>query len=181
MLHLGDNKIMRNIIIITLIIILLAPISGFANSTKTARGKFGVGIILPLPIAFQMNMGNFDLDIGLYSGVNNLFLDWKTLFIALDYIFYIYTFPGAANFLDFSVGAGGYGTIWFSRFGGSQSGSGPMSIGARLPLALNLAVSRKKFDIFLRIAPGLGMNIWSNGLGFRWEVFAGLGVRFWFT
>lgn len=56
-----------------------------------------------------------------------------------------------------------------------------MSIGARLPLALNIAVFRKKFDIFLRIAPGLGMNVWSNGVGFRWEVFAGLGLRFWFT
>lgn len=181
MLYLGDNKAMRTIIIIMTIIILLAPISGFSNSKESARGKFGAGIILPLPIALQINIGNFDLDIGLYSGVNNLFSDWKTLFIALDYIFYIYTFPGAANILDFSVGAGGYGTIWFSRFGGSKSGSGPMSIGARLPLALNIAVFRKKFDIFLRIAPGLGMNVWSNGVGFRWEVFAGLGLRFWFT
>ncbi|WKC79939.1 DUF3996 domain-containing protein [Borreliella tanukii] len=169
------------IIIITLIIILLVPISGFANSTKYARGKYGAGIILPLPIALHINLGNFDLDIGLYSGVNNLFTDWKTLFIALDYIFYTHTFPGSANILDFSVGAGGYGTIWFSRFSGSQSGSGPISIGARLPLALNIAVFRKKFDIFLRIAPGLGMNIWSNGIGFRWEVFAGLGLRFWFA
>lgn len=180
-MRLGDNKTMRTKIIIMLIIILLAPSLGFANSKASARGKFGAGIILPLPIALHINMGNFDLDIGLYSGVNNLFSDWKTLFIALDYIFYIYTFPGAANILDFSVGAGGYGTIWFSRFGGSKSGSGPMSIGARLPLALNLAVFRKKFDIFLRIAPGLGMNIWSAGIGFRWEVFAGLGLRFWFT
>ncbi|AJA90363.1 hypothetical protein OY14_02785 [Borreliella chilensis] len=170
---------MRKKIFIILIIISLASISGFANSKGTARGKFGAGIILPFPIALQFNIGDFDFDIGLYSGVNNLFSDWKTLFIALDYIFYIYTFSGAANILDFSVGAGGYGTIWFSRFGGSQSGSGPMSIGARLPLALNLAVSRKKFDIFLRIAPGLGMNIWSNSVGFRWEVFAGLGLRFW--
>ncbi|MBB6042550.1 DUF3996 domain-containing protein [Borreliella yangtzensis] len=172
---------MKRIIIIMLIIILLAPISGFANTTNFARGKYGAGIILPLPIALHINLGNFDLDIGLYSGVNNLFTDWKTLFIALDYIFYTYTFSGAANILDFSIGAGGYGTIWFSRFGGSQSGSGPMSIGARLPLALNLAVSRKKFDLFLRIAPGLGMNIWSNGVGLRWEVFAGLGLRYWFT
>ncbi|WKD00893.1 DUF3996 domain-containing protein [Borreliella americana] len=174
---------MRTKIIIMSIIILLAPISGFSNSNESARGKFGVGIILPLPIALQINIGNFDIDIGLYSGVNNLFSDWKTLFIALDYIFYIYTFPGAANILDFSVGAGGYGTIWFSRFeGNNRSGSGgPMSIGARLPLALNIEVFRKKFDIFLRIAPGLGMNIWSNGIGFRWEIFAGLGMRFWFT
>ncbi|WNY68754.1 DUF3996 domain-containing protein [Borreliella lusitaniae] len=170
---------MQTKIIVMLIIILLAPISGFANSKDSARGTFGVGIILPLPIALEISMGNFDLDIGLYSGVNNLFLDWKTLFIALDYIFYTYVFLGTANILDFSVGAGGYGTIWFSRFGGSKSGSGPMSIGARLPLALNLAVLRKKFDIFLRIAPGLGMNIWSNGVGFRWEIFAGLGMRFW--
>ncbi len=181
MLHLGGDKTMRTKIIIMLIIILLTSISGFANSKEFARGKFGAGIILPFPIALQINMGNFDLDIGLYSGVNNLFLDWKTLFIALDYIFYIHIFPGAANILNFSVGAGGYGTIWFSRFGGSRSGSGPMSIGARLPLALNLVVFRKKFDIFLRIAPGIGMNIWSRGIGFRWEVFAGLGLRFWFT
>ncbi|WPM05771.1 DUF3996 domain-containing protein [Borreliella sinica] len=167
--------------IIMLIIILLAPISGFTNSKESARGKFGAGIILPLPIALQINMGNFDLDIGLYSGVHNLFSDWKTLFIALDYIFYIHTFPGAANILDFSVGAGGYGTIWFSRFGSGQSGSGLVSIGARLPLALNLAVFRKKFDIFLRIAPGLGMNIWNGGVGLGWEIFAGLGLRFWFT
>ncbi|QFI14671.1 DUF3996 domain-containing protein [Borrelia sp. CA_690] len=171
---------MKTKIIIMLIIISLIPMSGFANSKGSARGQFGAGIILPLPIALHINMGSFDLDIGLYSGVNNLFSDWRTLFVALDYIFYIYTFPGAANILDFSVGAGGYGTIWFSRFGGSKSGSGPMSIGARLPLGLNLAVFRRKFDIFLRIAPGLGMNIWSNGVGFRWEVFAGLGLRFWF-
>ncbi|SCW27918.1 Protein of unknown function [Borreliella japonica] len=181
MLHLGNSKTIRTTIIIVLIIVLLVPISGFANSKESARGKFGAGIILPLPIALQINIGSFDLDIGLYSGVNNLFSDWKTLFIALDYIFYIHVFPGAANILNFSVGAGGYGTIWFSRFGGSQSGSGPMSIGARLPLALNLEVFRKRFDIFLRIAPGLGMNIWSGGVGFRWEVFAGLGLRFWFT
>ncbi|WP_210382090.1 BAPKO_0422 family outer member beta-barrel protein, partial [Borreliella garinii] len=54
---------MRRIIIIMLIIILLAPISGFANSTKSARGKYGAGIILPLPIALHINLGNFDLDI----------------------------------------------------------------------------------------------------------------------
>ncbi len=72
-MRLGDNKTMRTKIIIMLIIILLTPSLGFANSKASARGKFGAGIILPLPIALHINMGNFDLDIGLYSGVNNYF------------------------------------------------------------------------------------------------------------
>ncbi|UGQ17352.1 DUF3996 domain-containing protein [Borrelia sp. RT1S] len=164
------------IIIITLVFC-LSPV--FANSTS--RSKFGAGILLPFPIALELNIGNVDIDFGLYSGANNLFKDWKTLFLALDYIFYAYTFPGAANVLELAVGGGAYGTMWLSRWSDSQANSGPMNVGARLPLLLNLAISRRRFDLFLKVAPGLGMNIWSKGVGFRWEVFAGLGFRFWFV
>ncbi|UPA12226.1 DUF3996 domain-containing protein [Borrelia venezuelensis] len=160
---------------------MLVSISAFANSTSTARNKFGMGILLPFPIALEFNIGNFDIDLGAYSGTNNFFKDWKTLFLAIDYIFYIHTFAGADNMLDFAVGGGGYGTIWFSKWSNNKINSGPMSLGARLPLILNLAIARKKFDIFLKVAPGLGLNIWSRGVGFRWEVFAGLGMRLWFV
>ena len=34
---------------------------------------------------------------------------------------YTYTFPGAANILDFAVGGGAYGTIWFSRWSDNQA------------------------------------------------------------
>ncbi|AYE36423.1 hypothetical protein DB313_02945 [Borrelia turcica IST7] len=165
--------------IIVILMLMLCLNSIFANSTSTARSKFGVGFLLPFPIVLELNIGNVDIDFGLYSGANNLFKDWKTLFLAVDYIFYTYTFPGAANILDFAVGGGAYGTIWFSRWSDNQANSGPMSIGARLPLLLNLAVSRQRFDLFLKVAPGLGLNIWSQGVGFRWEVFAGIGFRFW--
>ncbi|AWG42930.1 hypothetical protein CR532_02950 [Candidatus Borreliella tachyglossi] len=167
-------------IMLASILILLATYT-FADSTSTARGKFGAGLLLPFPIALELSIGNVDIDFGLYAGSNNLFRDWKTLFLALDYIFYTFTFSGAANILDFAVGGGAYGTIWFSRWGSNQANHGPMSLGARLPLILNLAVVRKKFDVFLKVAPGLGLNIWSKGVGFRWEVFAGLGLRVWFA
>ncbi|APR65298.1 DUF3996 domain-containing protein [Borrelia anserina] len=160
---------------------MLLSISAFANSTSMARSKFGMGILLPFPIALEFNIKNFDIDLGIYSGTNNLFQNWQTLFLAIDYIFYTHTFEGADNMLDFSVGGGGYGTIWLSRWNNSQLNNSPMSLGARLPLILNLAIARKKFDIFLKVAPGIGLNIWSSGVGFRWEVFAGLGIRFWFT
>ncbi|WP_024653474.1 BAPKO_0422 family outer member beta-barrel protein [Borrelia persica] len=160
------------------LILLLLSISAFPNST--ARSKFGIGILLPFPIALEFNIKNFDIDLGIYSGVNNLFQDWQTLFFALDYIFYMHTFEELNDVLDFAIGGGGYGTIWFSRWSHFQAKSGPVSIGARLPLILNLAIFRKKFDIFLKIAPGIGLNIWSGGAGFRWEMFTALGIRYWF-
>lgn len=163
------------------LIFILLSISAFANSTSPARNKFGMGILLPLPIALEFNIENFDIDLGVYNGTNNLFKDWQTLFLAIDYIFYTHTFAKINNILDFAVGGGGYGTIWFSRWGNGQTNSGPMSLGARLSMILNLAIARKKFDIFLKVAPGLGLNIWSSGAGFRWEIFAGLGMRLWFT
>ncbi|UER67726.1 DUF3996 domain-containing protein [Borrelia sp. BU AG58] len=166
--------------IIVILMLVLGLNSVFPSSASTARGKFGTGILLPFPIVLELSLGSVDIDFGLYNGANNLFQDWKTLFLALDYLFYAYTFPGAASILEFAVGGGAYGTIWFSRWSGSQANNGPMSIGARLPLILNLAVSRQRFDLFLKVAPGLGMNIWSKGVGFRWEVFAGIGARFWF-
>ncbi|WKC58114.1 DUF3996 domain-containing protein [Borrelia sp. P9F1] len=167
----------KKIAIVIMLALCLSPV--FANST--ARSKFGAGFLLPFPIVLELSIGNVDIDFGLYNGANNLFKDWRTLFLALDYIFYLYTFPGAANILEFAVGGGAYGTMWLSRWGNGQANSGPVSVGARLPLFLNLAVSRHRFDLFLKVAPGLGMNIWSGGVGFRWEVFAGLGFRFWFA
>lgn len=160
---------------------MLLSISVFAKPTSTARSKFGMGILLPFPIALAINIENFDIDLGVYNGTNNLFKDWQTLFLAIDYIFYAHTPENTDNILDFAVGGGGYGTIWFSRFGNGQTNSGPMSLGARLPLILNVAIAKQKFDIFLKVAPGLGLNIWSSGVGIRWEMFAGVGMRFWFA
>ncbi|AAX17070.1 BAPKO_0422 family outer member beta-barrel protein [Borrelia hermsii] len=164
--------------ILALMFMLLST-SAFANPTSATRSKFGLGILLPFPIALEINIKNFDIDLGVYNGTNNIFKDWQTLFLAIDYIFYTHAFKNIDNILDFAIGGGGYGTIWFSRLGNGQANSGPMSLGARLPLILNLAITRKKFDIFLKVAPGLGLNIWSSGVGLRWEIFAGIGMRFW--
>ncbi|WP_024654832.1 BAPKO_0422 family outer member beta-barrel protein [Borrelia hispanica] len=164
---------------IFILILLLLSTSAFANST--ARSNFGIGILLPFPIALEFNIENFDIDLGIYNGANNLFKDWQTLFLAIDYIFYMHTFKGLNQMLNFSIGGGGYGTIWFSRWSHTHTNSGPISIGARLPLILNLAIFIKKFDVFLKVAPGLGINIWNGGAGFRWEIFATLGIRYWFT
>lgn len=147
---------------------MLVSISAFANSISTARNKFGMEILLTFPITLEFNIRNFDIDLGAYSKTNNFFKDWKILFLAIDYIFYTHTFAGADNILDFTVGGGGNGTIWFSRWINNKINSGPMSLRARLPLSLNLAIARK-FDIFLKVAPDFGLNIWS------------FGMRFWFA
>ncbi|BCR21983.1 DUF3996 domain-containing protein [Borrelia sp. HM] len=150
------------------------------NLESTTRGNFGIGILLPFPIVLEFNIWNFDVDLGIYSGANNLFEDWKTFFFAIDYIFSTNNNFAGTDILDFSVGCGSYGTIWLSQWEKNHTTNGPVSLGARLPLILNLAITKKKFDVFLKLAPGLGINIWSQKVGFRWEIFAALGIRFWF-
>ncbi|ASQ29325.1 hypothetical protein CDQ96_02795 [Borrelia miyamotoi] len=167
--------------ILILIMLMLLSTYAFANLESTTRSKFGIGTLLPFPIVLELNIWNFDVDFGIYSGTNNLFKDWQTLFLAVDYIFSTSDNFAGTDILDFSAGCGIYGTIWLSRWDKNQTNNGPLSLGARLPLILNLAITQKKFDVFFKVAPGLGINIWSKRVGFRGEVFAAFGIRLWFV
>ncbi|WKC58113.1 DUF3996 domain-containing protein [Borrelia sp. P9F1] len=165
---------------VLILVLLLVAIGTSADDLYSSRGAFGFGVTGPFPSTFQLVLGpNIEIEIGLYNGLKNLFQNASTIFSSLEFVTPTYNLIEEYNLIDIALGIGVYGMWWISKWNRTQKVYGSMNIGGRLSFILNFSVSKKLFDIFLKLGPGV--NIWGGSFDSarKWEIFATLGLRFW--
>ena len=171
---------MKKIVLILALLLVVLNASAEADGLYTSRGSFAFGIMGPFPSTFQLVLGpNVEIEIGLYNGLKNLFRNISTIFYSLEFITPTYNLLEESSLVDVALGIGIYGMWWLPNWKRTQTVYSSMNIGGRLSFILNLSVSEKLFDIFLKVGPGV--NIWGGSFNpaQKWEIFATLGLRFW--
>jgi hypothetical protein len=82
---------------------------------------------------------------------------------------YWFAHGNMVSILDYYVGLGGYLSL---------DGSGDGSVGARLPIGIQLWPVGQTLELFIEVAPALGIYIVPTA--FEWHLQGALGLRFWF-
>jgi hypothetical protein len=93
---------------------------------------------------------------------------FRHVLVTVDYLF---TESGRQSAWYF--GLGGYFAT--SRF---TYESGPTAVGARLPIGLHGRLFGTDWELFLEVAPAVGISFAPEG--FDWHLQSALGLRFWF-
>ena len=156
---------MKKTIIVALAALLIATSGAFAASGLAIGGEGalyagGTGG-LPVGAMLSLHLPQFPLYIGI--GVSTPL----TIGLTVDY----WAARGTlVSIFDWYAGVGGY--LSFN--------TSPMDIafGGRIPLGLQVWPIGKTLELFLEVAPAVGLSLIPTG--FDWHVQAALGFRFWF-
>ncbi len=158
---------MKRILIVALVLMLLASTGAFA----ARGGGFGIGGEGALYFAGTGGLPVYAMLTLHFPRVPLMFAIGVTQ--ALDIGFtadYWFAHGNLGGPFSYYVGIGGYLAL--------SPGSGGIAAGGRLPLGLQLWPFGQSFEIFLEVAPAVGVSIVPTG--FDWHLQGDLGFRFWF-
>ncbi len=159
---------MRKIIIIVCAILILCSTAGFGAARGSGFAIGGEGSLYfagsgGLPASAMLTFHLPRLPLMLAIGVSNPF----AIAMTGDYWFYHHAL---VSILDFYAGLGGYFSF------NPNAGNG--SLGARLPLGIQLWPFGQVLEIFVEVAPALGVSLVPTG--FEWHFQGAVGFRIWF-
>ena len=156
---------MRKILAIALAIMLFASAGAFAKSGFAIGGEGSVYFAgtggLPVYAMLTLHFPRVPLYFGI--GVSSA----ADLGLTVDYWF---AHAGLGSIFDYYVGVGGYL--------GLSPNVGAFAAGARIPFGLQLWPFGSTFEIFLEIAPAIGVSFVPTA--FDWHLQSAIGIRFWF-
>ena len=134
---------------------------GFAIGGEGALYFAGSGAGgLPSSAMLTVHFPGFPLMLGLGFSSANAFG------LTADYWF---AHGNLASVLDYYVGVGGYLSL---------DGGGYGTVGARVPLGIQLWPVGQVLELFVEVAPALGIYLVPTG--FEWHLQGAIGLRFWF-
>jgi hypothetical protein len=157
---------MRKAVVVMIVVLLVSATGAFA----ARGGGFAIGGEgalyfagnggLPSSAMLTVHLPGFPLMLGLG------FSSASAFGLTADYWF---EHGNLASVLDYYVGIGGYLSL-------NSSGDG--TVGARVPIGIQLWPVGQVLEIFAEVAPALGIYIVPTG--FEWHLQGAVGFRFWF-
>jgi hypothetical protein len=158
---------MKRIRIIIIAIMLLAATGAFAaGGTGLAVGgeaalSFAGTGGLPTSAMLMLHFPRFPLMLGI--GANTT----PAIGLTADY----WAAEGRiVSILDWYIGIGGYLVL--------DLNPADISLGARIPIGLQIWPLRRTLEIFIEVAPAVGVSLIPTG--FDWHLQGALGLRIWF-
>jgi hypothetical protein len=157
---------MKKILVVVVAIMLLASTGAFAKGTGLAIGGEGALYFagsgrLPISAMLMLHFPQFPLMFGI--GVSNPF----AIGLTADY----WVGHGTlVSILDWYAGIGGYLSL--------NMDPTDVTVGARIPLGLQVWPLGQTLEIFLEVAPAIGISLIPTA--FEWHFQGALGFRFWF-
>jgi hypothetical protein len=156
---------MRKTFIVVVAVLALASTSAFARGSSWAIGGEAVfpfaGTSLPTSGMLTFKVPTVPLMFAV--GITNP----PAIGVTVDYWFVNTKITGP---LDFYAGVGGYASIAWEPSG--------VAVGARIPLGLQLWPFGQTLELFLEVAPAVGISVIPTA--FEWHFMGALGLRFWF-
>ena len=158
---------MKKRIIVALAVLLIATSGAFAL-TQSGLAIGGEGALyfggtggLPAGAMLMLHFPGFPLMLGI--GVS----DSVAIGLTADYWL---AHGNLVSIFDWYAGVGGYMSIYPSPT--------KIAVGARLPLGLQVWPFGQNLELFLEVAPAIGLSLIPTG--FDWHFQGALGLRFWF-
>jgi hypothetical protein len=157
---------MKKILVVVVAIMLLASTGAFAKGTGLAIGGEGALYFagsggLPISAMLMLHFPQFPLMFGI--GVSNPF----AIGLTADY----WVGHGTlVSILDWYAGIGGYLSL--------NMDPTDVTVGARIPLGLQVWPLGQTLEIFLEVAPAIGISLIPTAFECHFQV--ALGFRFWF-
>jgi hypothetical protein len=158
---------MKRILILVIAVMLVAATGAFAaGGTGLAVGgeaslAFAVTGGLPMSAMLMLHLPRFPLMLGIGASTA------PALALTGDY----WAAQGKiVSIFDWYIGIGGYLLLDFNP--------GDISLGARIPIGLQLWPLGRTLEIFIEMAPAVGVSLIPTGFG--WHLQGALGLRFWF-
>ena len=157
---------MKKILIVVFAIMLLATSGAFAKGTGWAIGGEGSLYLagsggLPASAMFLFHIPKIPLMFGV--GISSPF----GVGITADYWF---AHGNLVSFLDWYAGVVAYAKIF--------TDPSNVTLGGRVPIGLQVWHFGQSLEIFLEVAPAIGVSV--SPTEFEWHLQAALGLRFWF-
>jgi hypothetical protein len=157
---------MKKILIVVFAIMLLAASGAFAKGTGWAIGGEGSLTFagsggLPSSAMFLFHMPKVPLMFGV--GISNPF----AIGITADYWF---AQGHLISILDWYAGVGAYASIF--------TDPSNLIVGGRVPIGLQVWPFGQTLEIFLEVAPAIGISVAPTE--FEWHFQGAVGLRFWF-
>ncbi|HEY9595023.1 MAG TPA: hypothetical protein VHE79_11130 [Spirochaetia bacterium] len=156
---------MKKKVLIVLIALALCATSAFAAKGTLGIGGegslyFGSAGGLPMSAMLTLKLPSFPLYLGIGISTD------PALALTADYWF---AHGNVTGILDYYAGIGGYGFLDFNPTN--------LAVGGRIPLGLQLWPFGRVFEIFIEIAPAVGITLIPTA--FDWHLQGALGFRFW--
>ena len=158
---------MKRIIVFVIAVMLLAATGAFAaGGTGLAVGgeaslSFAGTGGLPMSAMLMLHLPRFPLMLGIGASLA------PAIGLTADYWA---TQGKIVSILDWYLGIGGYLLLDFEP--------ADISLGARIPIGLQIWPLGKSLEIFIEVAPAVGVSLIPTG--FDWHLQGALGLRFWF-
>ena len=157
---------MKKILVVVFLIMLLASTGAFAKGTGWAIGGEGSLYFagnggLPTSAMFLFHIPKIPLMFGI--GVSNPF----SIGFTADYWF---AHGNLVSFLDWYAGVGAYLSVYTNPTN--------FILGGRIPLGLQIWPLGQTLEIFVEVAPAVGVAFVPTA--FEWHFQGAVGLRFWF-
>ena len=148
--------------------------------------------VMALPSVFSLGLG-LAATPGFGPGGSDL--GGVAVTFKLDDMPYVFTVDGRFNSWGFGIGATGDLWMWkgpLVEFLNYYAGPGlyagvflgnnytNINAGVRFPLGLNTYLLNKKLELFLEVAPSVGLAVTSAGAGLGWGFQGAFGFRYYF-
>jgi hypothetical protein len=169
---------MKKVLLVLFIALTLGSVSVFAQHDKDATG---VGVVFGggwggygynLYPGLSLHLPSIpDMYWGVYGHISRYGFG-----VGVTGDYYLFDQPLVENGgfkLDWYLGLGGFADLYFWSYGLSGD------VGVRVPIGLAWHITRP-VELFLGVAPGVGLGFGPGGLGLHWAGNAELGLRFWF-
>ena len=157
---------MKRILIVVCVMMLLATSGAFAKGEGWAIGGEGAVYFagnggLPASAMFLLHIPKIPLMFGV--GISSPF----SVGITADYWF---ARGNLVSWLDWYAGVGAYAQIFTSPSN--------VILGGRVPIGLQVWPFGQSLEIFLEVAPAVGVSV--TPTEFEWHLQGAIGLRFWF-
>ena len=159
----------------------LTPMPAEARASYMSDHDFGLGLILGSPTAVSVKY-MFNDTSALDGGVGLGFLGGSHLHVHADYVHHIDLTRHRYFDLYLTLGGGLRSSVWFDEGGPRyfstekrKKQKAGFGLGFRAKTGLNFALRMVPVEVFLEVAPGLGVIPYIGGF-----VDGGLGARYYF-
>ncbi|MDR2964997.1 MAG: DUF3996 domain-containing protein [Treponema sp.] len=154
-----------------LVLVILVVVAGTVFAQASHPKGLGIGVL------WRSNMvwggSGFNGNAALSLKLPSMPIFWAINFDGGNNYLYIgvsgdnYLMGGhlTSNILFWYLGLGGYVGLSTWNNQKNNSGDASISLGARLPVGLSLQLLERILEVFVEIAPSLGVSFWTSGQG----------------